>query len=81
MEIKARHPNQIKDCMHAFVDYPDMNLPKITLLYGALLIPVGLGGYLLSDRESLTALIPAASNRSWSLSCFRVVWNRPPISV
>jgi len=37
-----------------------MNMPKITILYGVLLILLGLAGYFLSDRESLTALIPSA---------------------
>lgn len=37
-----------------------MNMPKITIFYSVLLILLGLGGYLLTDRESLTALIPAA---------------------
>jgi uncharacterized membrane protein HdeD (DUF308 family) len=37
-----------------------MNMPKITILYGALLILLGVISYFLSNRESATALIPAA---------------------
>jgi len=36
-----------------------MNLPKLTLVYGILLIVLGVVGYNLSDRVSVTALIPA----------------------
>src|SRR5687768_12449325 len=31
----------------------------ITMIFGALLVALGIGGYLITGRESLTALIPA----------------------
>lgn len=34
-------------------------MPVITIVFGALLIGVGVGGYFLSESHSLTALIPA----------------------
>ena len=34
-------------------------MPATTILFGLLLIILGVGGYVATDRESLTALIPA----------------------
>jgi len=34
-------------------------MPKFTILYGILLLALGVGGYLVSAMESYTALIPA----------------------
>lgn len=40
-------------------DAYNQGMPAITILFGAALIALGVGGYLLTGRESWTALIPA----------------------
>jgi hypothetical protein len=53
-------------------------MPKITLLYGTSLMVLGIAGYLLTGRESGTALIPAVFGVPL-IACAVLSWSESPM--
>lgn len=53
-------------------------MPKITLLYGTALMVLGIAGYLLTGRESETALIPAVFGVPL-IACAVLSWSESPL--